>query len=356
MNKHYIGVCAMALAFAGNGWAQSAEVSSFVATVTDFRTSLQSRSKLLTATVQFKNKTNGPLILGYVNNSGVATDDQGNRYVVHGDNAVRAIGIIGSNGLDPKFVLQPGEASDARFEFAWNASGREIHGTNFELDFTVRELTPLQGRQYRLGREHALHIRGLGQASQPAPPPAATTTAAPVPVRQTSQPFTADVEQVRASRIGNFKDHLIRMQIRFRNITDQPVILGYKSGSGAMMDNLGNQYYWGRAGTVDGSVSGMGTVTRSKADPQFVLNPGETRSASFQMIRYRPGNSQIGTSFTYDVVIEQLEVLPSQQIRSVRDYSLNFPDLRPVGGVAAPSSVSDINDTAQKIRGLFRKK
>ena len=62
------------------GQARCTEVASFTATVTDFRTSVRDRYKVITATIRFQNKLNRPRILGVVEGSGVATDDQGHRF------------------------------------------------------------------------------------------------------------------------------------------------------------------------------------------------------------------------------------------------------------------------------------
>ena len=56
------------------------ETADFTATVANFRTSVTAQGyKLIDTTIRFQNKTNQPLLLGYVNNSGMATDDRGNR-------------------------------------------------------------------------------------------------------------------------------------------------------------------------------------------------------------------------------------------------------------------------------------
>ena len=83
-------------------------------------------------------------------------------------------GIVG----DQKFVLQPGEASDARFEFVWNASPQEIFGLSFQVDLAIREIDPIPGNQLRLGREHALHFTGLGNRAGGIP---SSSTAMTVP-------------------------------------------------------------------------------------------------------------------------------------------------------------------------------
>ncbi len=56
------------------------DTPNFAAAVVDFRMSVKNGVKVMDATVRFVNKSNQPLILGYVDNSAVGLDDQGNRY------------------------------------------------------------------------------------------------------------------------------------------------------------------------------------------------------------------------------------------------------------------------------------
>jgi hypothetical protein len=137
------------------------EANDFTATITDFRTSTQSYLKIIDVIVRFQNKTNRPLILGYVANSGTAMDDRGNRYGVWGANGFRGIGqVYGPNNFDPKFNLPPGGFGDAQFELAWNP-GQQVYGLTFELSLTVDELSTVEGNQHTLAGEFPLHYRGL---------------------------------------------------------------------------------------------------------------------------------------------------------------------------------------------------
>lgn len=139
---------------------QCYEAADFAATITDFGTSVQGPYKVIDATVRFQNKTANPLILGYAANSGTATDDRGNRYVVYGANGYRGIGLVYGNTFDPKFTLSAGGYSDAQFELMW-APGQQIYGFTFELDVTVDEITTVEGNQHQLGGEFPLHYKGL---------------------------------------------------------------------------------------------------------------------------------------------------------------------------------------------------
>ena len=92
------------------------EVNDFAVTITDFRASLNAPTKVLTATLRFRNKSDHPVTLGYIPRSGVGTDERSNRYVAN-DAGVRGIGLISGRNADDKFVLQPVQESDTRFTY-----------------------------------------------------------------------------------------------------------------------------------------------------------------------------------------------------------------------------------------------
>jgi len=355
------------------------ETGSFSATVNDFRTSSAGRLKVLTLNLRITSKVHEPLTLGIVQGSGLAIDDQGNRYVIDNVNSVHGMGVItSSSAVDTKFTLEPGESGDARIEMVLGMDHNIVYGTSFTVNMTLRELVSLGATQLRLGREHEIRftqlVKGLG------PSPAAVATAsnsvassasvgsasrsetanvAPMPDAcagsqrcYSSGPFIANISQISASSVGNFRDHVLRFEMKFRNLSDRPIILAYASGTSTAMDNLGNTYSWGHAGSHDVSAQGIGITTGSSADPRFILQPGETLNATFQVVRYRPGSAPLGTSFTYSVTIQQLEILPSQQIRTLREYSMNFPGL----SAGSMTRVDGINDSVRKLTDIFGKK
>jgi hypothetical protein len=370
-----------------------AEVGSFAASIVDFRATVQGRDRLVTATVRFQNKTAQPLILGFVADGGVALDDQGNRYLIAGEAAVRGIGLIVRNSVDPKFVLQPGEASDGRFELVWRPSGREIFGTSYTLDLTIREIVPLPANQFRLGREHAIRFNGLGGAAphpapHAAPQPAVTSmnapaptappaAAAPAPSVETAAapppplpdacggrprcysagPFAVEVLQVTGSQAAPGGHHVVRFNMRFRNVTNQPIVLAYKATTSKAVDNNGNPYFWGRSGTYDTSFQGIGVIQGSKVDPSFVLRPGETRTATFGVVRFSPPrNAILGSAFTYDLVIGQIELMTNgQQVRVAREYSINFQNLQ-AGNAQAAAPAANVNEAVKRLGDVFRRK
>ncbi|MBV6416862.1 MAG: hypothetical protein CMLOHMNK_01480 [Steroidobacteraceae bacterium] len=363
---------------------------SFAASVTNFRVSKSGRYRVLTVTVNFRNLTTRPLTLGYVGDSGLAMDEQGNRYVVANPQAVRGIGMISGGNFDPKFTLQPGEAADTRFELVWEP-GRSIVGVSYDLDLAIREINAVNADQFRLGVEHALHfaklaegagsavVRTAGAATQAAGVPAA----APMPVADpcggaarcyNAGAFVAEVQQLTSTAMTpGARNQSIAINVRFRNVSGRPIILAYKSGSSSGIDNFGNQFYWGRPGSHDTSVKGMGHVSGRSADTQFALAPGQSRNATFNLIRYS-AHPPIGSAWGFDVVIDELEILPGQQVRTVRENSVNFRNLTAGGpsGVAAglgvvtgldaaggganvTSSAAQAQDVATEVIDLFRK-
>jgi hypothetical protein len=137
----------------------------FAVAVVDFRTSMASGYKLMDATLRFVNKTSQPLILGYLDGSAVALDDQGNRYVPYGNRGLAGIGLVNGATADPKFVLQPGGAGDARWELLWRPGAQDPIGSAFDLSITIREVNTLVGGQHALGGEIPLRFQGLANGA-----------------------------------------------------------------------------------------------------------------------------------------------------------------------------------------------
>jgi hypothetical protein len=360
-------------------------VPAFEAAVTDFRLSPgQYGGRLITATVRFTNRTDRPLTLGYVTGSGVSLDDQGNRHVVYGDGAVRGIGEIRAGSFDPKFTLRPGESSDARFELVFRPQTRgQVLGTTFDLDLAVRQIDPLAGGQWRLGREHSLHFEGFGSGRGMASGLAggassggevtsasggAMTAPAPAPEVADAAPSTdACAGRDRCydagtfvAEVGNFtagvegRHHVLRSVVRIRNRSAVPIILAYKPSTSGATDNLGNRYYWGRSGTYDTSVQGIGLVQRGSADPQFSLAPGQSRDARFTQIRYEVGNKQLGTAFDQEFSVVLLEPLPSGQIRAGREFAVTLHGVAPGAGAGNAAGNAAVNAAARKLFDAIR--
>jgi hypothetical protein len=136
------------------------EANDFVATISQFRVSPSGGGRILDVILHFQNKTNQPLSLGYVNGSGSALDDRGNRFGLDPyRGGLRGMGIINGNNMDPKFVLRPGGSADVAFELGWG--GGALSGVSYSLDLDIREINAVEGNQWVLGTETFLHYQGL---------------------------------------------------------------------------------------------------------------------------------------------------------------------------------------------------
>ena len=328
------------------------EVSTFAAAITDFVTSVSGDTHYLTATIRFQNKTSAPLVLAYQEGSGIAIDDQGNRYDINsGTGPVRGIGIINRSDLDAKFRLDPGESRDARFEFNWRPGGREIFGTTFKAELTIREILLVPNtQQFRPGREYPLSYNNLGGpaasvlpvntpsiALPPAAPPKAVSSGTPgldpcagIQRCFPAGPFTAELTQVVPTLADSAqKDRELFLRIKFRNVSGQPLVLAYVSRSASTTDEYGNRYTSDRIAYGGESAQGMAILgnTTVGANSSFTLKPGEARSATFRAYLQRSANSPVGVAFNWSATIAQLEVLPGRQIRKTGEYVLTFPGL-----------------------------
>jgi hypothetical protein len=388
------------------------EVASFAAAITDFKASQYDQStKAVSATVRFVNKTNRPLILGYVRNASVAINEAGNRYTIEQPANVRGIAEIAGGQFDPKFTVQPGQAADARFEFWWRWDGRAIIGQRaWDIDLTIREVNEIAPGQYRFGQEHALQFKGVAVGNMTSAAPAGgtlatvSTSGTPAPAAPAATPASAASAQVSASLpdacVGKIRCfdagpfsaeiltatatreqasrpwHTVSMNVRFTNKTNAPIILAYVVPSGVLIDDLGNRYVPSGA---PNDAKGIGKVQARSADPQFVLRPGESRQATLgqaRVMRGTPTATVIGSSYTFNVSIAELEVIYNgQQVRTVREHTLTFPGFALTGGAmaagpasgAAPASgvapaagtaetAENIKKAGEAIRGLFGNK
>ncbi len=147
-------------------------------------------------------------------------------------------------------------------------------------------------------------------------------------------PFQANVSQMTMSQEGGW--HIVRMNILFHNSTNQPLIVAYHDGSMVMVDNNGNTYI--PAGGNPGQLQGMGIDRGNQTDSQFMLAPGQTGNALFSVARGRGPNSPVGTGYTYNLTIDELQPQNGAMAIPVRTYNLNFPSLVPGTSNAAFAS------------------
>lgn len=151
-------------------------------------------------------------------------------------------------------------------------------------------------------------------------------------------PLMSQVVKVNVTDSGRVTAyHSVRTTLRIRNLGNQPVIVGYRTGSASLTDNQGHSYAWGRSGSSEARyVQGIGEVSRNGADPQFRLAPGEAREASFERIlQYNKRNAVPGNVFSLDLTLAQLAVIGNRQLRTEREYALSFSNLTASSGLGA---------------------
>lgn len=136
-------------------------------------------------------------------------------------------------------------------------------------------------------------------------------------------PFAAVVTRVMGARSA--KRAAVVATLNITNLSDRPIILGYKARSGSIHDDAGNRY--ANEGNDPQRVSGIGYVTPAHADPQFVLAPGASGSASFESRLGIYRGTRLGTALHFDLVLVVLEVLPGGEVRTVQEYPIGFKDL-----------------------------
>jgi len=142
-----------------------------------------------------------------------------------------------------------------------------------------------------------------------------------------SGPLAAEVSSIMPNNAVAPQDHAVRVSVTFHNTSNQPIALAYKAGSSQLQDNHGTAYTWGRPGSHDASAAGIGVSEGRNVNPNFVLRPGESRSASFEVSSFDRGTKAPGTSFNYAMVVQQFQVMPNGQMQAVRELPLSFPGL-----------------------------
>jgi hypothetical protein len=361
------------------------DAGSFVAEIVQVTPSIVKLSDdwhVVSMSVRFTNKTDRQLVLAYLSKSGALSDNFSNSYRPSNPEDVKGMGAIAGNKADPQFALRPGESRAATFIQGRQLprAGNQPMGQTYTFVTSIAELDVVYGgQQIRRIRENSLTFANfvfeetppptLNAGGPPAPPPAppGTGTIPPAPTLgdqcggrsncYDAGLFVAEIVQATPSITKATYDwHTITMNVRFRNKSDQPLVLAYVPATAALSDNFGNSY---RSPANSAEVKGMGTIFRGKADPQFVLRPGESRAATFIQSRALPraGNQPIGQTYTLTLPITELEVLYNgQQIKTVRENSMTFANFALGGGppgVPNTEAIENIKKAGEALRGIF---
>jgi hypothetical protein len=349
-------------------------------TVQQFRAGNRGDQHWAQANFRIANAGRTPLTLGYVDGSGQLLDENGNTYKVI-RNGARGIGIVERNRVDTSFVLQPGETADARFEFDWLRGPQARTGLTFQMSMSLREVSELPGGQVKIGREHLLRWTALGDgaaagAAAAAVPAGAAPAAAPIasggqavapvaaaggdlcadrPACHASGSFTTEVTRVASPVKTTYAQELmVTVTFRATNHGATPLILGFNSDSGQLIDQYGER--WVVKAVHRERIAGIGQVRRGSADPQFVLQPGESRPFTLGFARTGAPNGARG--FSADLVLAQMEILPGNQIRTVREHAVSFPQIAigampsGAGASAATGAATEGGDPADAVKAL----
>ena len=125
------------------------------------------------------------------------------------------------------------------------------------------------------------------------------------------------------TRYGNANNHAVTVTMSMKNVTDQPMTLAYRALSQQLADDRGHTFV---NELQVGDVAGIGLNTGRAIDGQFTLAPGEVREASFKNLVRLVNGDQPGSRYDYDLVLDECERLPNQQVRVLRTYSVAFHD------------------------------
>jgi hypothetical protein len=140
--------------------------------------------------------------------------------------------------------------------------------------------------------------------------------------------FLGTIVQATSSFQGNYT--IVRLNLLFENSSDHSIVLAYHARTSILADELGNTYFGARSGNgPDTSVTGMGTDVDSKTDPQFILQPHECNSATFQLWGPKPERQDKPRTplFRYDVALDELDLENPRRV--VRQHALYFGDFTP---------------------------
>ena len=132
--------------------------------------------------------------------------------------------------------------------------------------------------------------------------------------------FAATVTNFRTSVVSYYR--LIDATLRFQNKSDKPLILGYANASGIAVDERGNRY---GVGGPNG-FRGIGLVNGGNFDPRFVIAPGSSSDARFELT-WAPGPALVGTTFELDMTVNKINTVEGGQHTLGGEFPLTFRGL-----------------------------
>lgn len=116
--------------------------------------------------VRVHNTGSEPLVLGYVQDSGVMEDNLGNRYIVDSRyrEHVGGIGQVTRNQADARFVLAPGASRNFTLIFQRFTGRSPQIARSYSPSFALAQLEPLSANQVRTASEYSFNFFDMGLA------------------------------------------------------------------------------------------------------------------------------------------------------------------------------------------------
>jgi len=137
--------------------------------------------------------------------------------------------------------------------------------------------------------------------------------------------YTASV--IGLSESDTHSSRLVRLILRFENLSDATIILAYRAHSAFLLDNFKNRFFscHGSDGP-DLSAVGIGIDSGDEIDPQLTLKPHETEIATFDLWRNRSPNQQ-ASHYDFDLMIDEID--PSSKYTVKKHPYLSFRGIAP---------------------------
>lgn len=138
----------------------------FVAEIVQASPAVHGNNHHIRVIVRVRNTGDQPLVLGYVQNSGVMEDELGNRYIVDSRyrDHVSGIGQVTRNQADAQFVLAPGAARNFTLVYQRFTGRSPQIARSYSPALSIAQLQSLSPTQVRTVSEYSLNYFGMGLA------------------------------------------------------------------------------------------------------------------------------------------------------------------------------------------------
>ena len=121
-----------------------------------------------------------------------------------------------------------------------------------------------------------------------------------------------------------------RLALLFENLTEETLVLAYRSGSSFMVDNFKNRYSCCQTDSSkeDTSAIGIGIDHDDKVSPQFRLKPRTSDTVSFDLWRHRPPDEP-ASYYHFDLMFDEIDPSGKTVLRHPVVFFRNLPARAP---------------------------